>query len=156
MIIVQDAIAQIKSGVVTPSDRGKYFILNWVPDSLKADTDLQKILVNGGACEACALGVIFAEAVILTNGVKTNDDTNSHYFQLGKLLKWFSEKELDMIETAYEGHVINDSSTVLLDPSFFYTKLAMKCMDFGRKYETSEDRMVGILKNILKHQKFTP
>lgn len=158
MRIVRDAIAQIKIGKIIP-DQGTYFVLNDIPDYKDLKKELTK---TDNTCDACAKGALFAACVINVNKVKVDDGTNSNYFQVRKLKKWFSEGELDLIETAFEGAVIYDSNNELYtgeedcwgNPA--YTELGQRAIEFGENYDNTEDRLLAILENILKHGTFKP
>lgn len=89
------------------------------------------------------------------NKVTNKDFFYYECFQKDKLKKWFSAKELDTIETAFEMDVIGDS-TDSLNGIRDLTKLAKDAIKFGKKYKTNELRLLGILKNIIKYGEFTP
>lgn len=155
MRIVRDAILQIEKGIVTPK-QGSYMNLNYF-GKLK---DFQKILQLGEkyTCEACAKGSLFASCVLNTDKVKVGKDAiDFEGFQKKKLSKWFSKGELDMIETAFEGAVVEDSDGILRgsgDTIHGLTKIADKCIKFYQKYGNSTRRLLAILKDIQKHGSF--
>ena len=107
-------------------------------------------------CTCCAKGAIFASCVMNVNKVTNKDNFYNEKFQKTKLKKWFSAKELDTIETAFESYVVEDSSGLLLDEYHGYRNLARHAISFGRKYHTSEKRLLAILRNIIKYGEFTP
>jgi len=155
--IVKDAIIQIENKRITPSNAGNYMRI-FDLDS-KSEMSIQKILKEDvNKCECCAKGALFASCVINVNNVTRSDFYSDEEFQKEKLSKWFSDKELDTIETAFEGQVIVDSSgtlEVLVNGDHWEpTKLANKAIKFGEQYRTSETRMLAILNNILENGRF--
>jgi len=155
--IVKDAIAQIKIGAFIAS-RGNY--LNIDNLDYEEEISLQELIgTNEHTCECCAKGAIFASCVMNVNKVTNKDFYYDECFQKDKLKKWFSAKELDTIETAFEMDVIEDSTDSLKIVSYGIrelTKLAKDAIKFGKKYKTNELRLLGILKNIIKYGEFTP
>jgi hypothetical protein len=161
MRIVQDAIDQIKLGVIIVT-QGTYFEFE---DSYLGGTDhpkfsLQKKLKQGEVCECCAKGALFAACVIETNKVNSHQPYTEGSFQKKKLEKWFSPLELDTIETAFEKIVVVDSENVLEKENKYGdsipTALGKKVIKFGRKYLDNEKRLLAILKNIKLNGSFKP
>lgn len=152
--IIQDAILQIKTGVVIPAHAG---YVNF--GSREFDTkSFQKILeCQKNVCEVCAKGSIFTSYVLNLNKV-TIDDVNRYgeSFQKKKLLTWFTHKELDMIEAAYEKTIVCDESDSLKNETYEVTELGKKCIRFGKRFKKPKNRLLGILKNILANKTFKP
>lgn len=152
--IVKDAIAQIKIGTFI-AKKGDYLSINNL--DLYKEISLQSVIGTVKyTCECCAKGAIFASCVMNVNKVTNQDDFYSENFQKNKLKKWFSAKELDTIETAFEGMIIEDSTGTLEDKNLEPKQLAIDAMKFGCKYKTEEEKLLAILKNIVKYGKFTP
>lgn len=153
--IVKDAIAQIKIGTFI-AKQGNYLEIYDVDDS-DNEISLQSVIgTTENTCKCCAKGAIFASCVMNVNKVTNKDDFFDEGFQKDKLKKWFSARELDTIETAFELDVIIDSTDSLECSNHGFKKLATDALKFGSKYSTPEKRLLAILKNIVKYGKFTP
>lgn len=167
MRIVRDAIQQIKAGVVVP-EQGHYFKITGRRDrpdlswrEALPSKNLQKLFLKDQVeCTACAKGSLFAGCVLNVNKVKTDDYLDSEDLMKTKLRKWFSLKELDIIETSFEKGVITDDAGILekYDNSgrCKNTELGKQAIKFGRKYREPKARLLAILKNILKNGTFKP
>lgn len=156
MRIVNDAIKQIESGIIK-AQQDIYFAQVHEEDLYRKGS-LKKILetANTTVCEACAKGTLFVACVLNVNKVDIdNYRVTEESFQTKKLSKWFSAKELDMIETAFEQAIIRDS-TNCLQTEYRYTDLAHRCIKFGCKYKTDKKRMLAILNNIAVNGEFKP
>ncbi len=66
----------------------------------------------------------------------------------------FSALQLDMIEAAFEKAVIVNGNA--LGAYNQPTLKAIKCIEFGKQYPKQDERLVAILKNIIKHGSFKP
>jgi hypothetical protein len=156
--IIKDAIKQIEMGMVIPAS--KYMSFSGL-NVYMVEKSLQKTLEKH-KCEACAKGSLFASCVINVNKVSTFDPFNSEHFQSEKLGKWFTQLELDMIETAFELDVITDSLRYLSTPGGNKSILAKECTSFGRnsckgiKKDRQKVRLIAILNNVLEHGQFNP
>lgn len=103
------------------------------------------------SCRVCGIGGIFLSAVTLNNKY-TVGDYDSHDGGSSKLRDylnpWFSDDQLDLIETAFE----RDST--MSKHSGNDVDLAR---DFGRKYLASKLRLLAICNNILENKgEFVP
>lgn len=101
-------------------------------------------------CKVCALGGIFAATVKRFNKFESvpnlNMDEGYDY-----LNSYFSKQQLDMIECSFElgqGRVAHWS----FDPDSFPYSLENTCIEFGEQYKAGEERMVAIMKNIIKNK----
>ena len=112
-------------------------------------------------CSVCALGGIFMSCTLFNN--KTlNKDVVNHTGQgcnLGESLrddvgisngldKLFTMTQLVMIENAFEcgeGYFYFEGECKLSD------KVYNACVNFGNKYDDAKDRLVAIMKNIIKN-----
>lgn len=155
MRIVKDAIAQIKAKIVIPNE-GIYFNIPEFVDNdflpVKRGTDLQQLLQSGRQCEACAKGSLFAACVLNVDEVRVGEKMRKEKFQKEKLEKWFSALELDMVEVAFEGVIIWDSTGKLFD-----SKEEKECIRFHARYDDyPKKRLLKILENILKYGEFKP
>lgn len=157
--IVKDAIKQIEIENFKPKCKVYISFKNYI----FSNEDLKSVIKSKkNPCKCCAKGAIFASCVMSINKVKAGDDFHSESFIKRKLIKWFGELELDMIETAFEKRVIADTTcSLLISKDGLYngydnTDIAKKCIKFGRLYKEDKERMIAILKNILKNETFKP
>jgi hypothetical protein len=109
-----------------------------------------------GSCEVCALGSIFLGKI---NQSKTtvndmysmlySDGIHDRDIIIGELEDIFGKRQLNMIECAFELH---DISEELNEES------VQKCLEFGNKHFKTKNRLLAILKNMLKNKGglFTP
>lgn len=158
--IVKDAITQINAGILNPNNNGEYLIFgNNKARYNSPKVSLQKLFKEEKNldCECCAKGALFASYIINVNKVSNKDRYNSEYFQKEKLKSWFSIGELDLIETAFEGIVINDDEGILKEGDCWtnLTKLGEKAYKFYKKYKDPKKRLLAILENILINKEFT-
>lgn len=164
MRIVTDAIKQIKFKKIVPTtgDYLKMFRKNKTKRVFKKAGSIKEFLnLPEVYCEACAKGAIFASCVMINNKVKGEDNFSDESFQKEKLSKWFPLLELDMIEAAFEVRVVQDTTNKLeksVGPSWYKkpTTMGSKAINFGRKYDDDEKRLLAILENILQNGKFKP
>lgn len=117
VLIAQDVIARIKTGQYTAKN-GVY----WVPNKKFRDridqayfddeaTGLREVIVSGEAqCSCCALGSLITSCVAKTNNVLLKDsnaldflDDSLDVARKAGLGKYFTTKQLDLIENAFEG-----------------------------------------------------
>lgn len=159
MRIVEDAIIQIKNKNFHPANGYGYLRINF--EHQEKNISLKDILGTvDGRCTCCAKGAIFAACVINVNEVKSWDLYNDEQFQKKKLKTWFGPLELDTIETAFEGDVIEDSTSSLsmtCPESYrhYNSEIANRAIEFGLKYNEPEERLLAILDNILENGSFT-
>lgn len=177
--IVQDAIAQIQNKTFRVSN-GNYMIINNEYHHNKNNQPKGKISIKDillkqekNTCTVCAKGAIFAACVLNVNKVYLKDHYSEEEFQKGKLKKWFSPLELDMIETAFERTIIVDTDECLEEGNEYYynqgdeenpifeeekvlSMLGRKCIKFGKKYKSDKNRLLAILNNILINGEFKP
>lgn len=162
--IIKDAISQINTNKFKIR-QGRYMISldsEGNDDSYGPPRDLQTLLLrkdNTPVCQVCAKGALFASCVINTDKVKTSQEFEQEKFLKGKLSTWFSDKELDMIETAFEKRPIVDNNRVIFiyrGGAKYKTELGKKCVEFGKKYKKPTDRLLAILNNVLENGTFKP
>lgn len=133
------------------------------PDETDKKTELKKVLDKIPSCNVCALGGIFVSAVRRFNKLKCSKDlANPDYARMLPYLKrFFSEKQIRLIECAYEqgdgfvyahtyGTSYGDGREFICEAkSVAEKKLTYYAMKFGRAIEDAADRMVAIMKNII-------
>lgn len=126
--------------------------------STAPDKPLEKLLPQVKSCEVCALGACFLSAVRKYNDVKAGeiDDPETfmrydgsmmteHMFNdttmRTKLARHFTDAQTGLIESAFERMPMGS----LTDEG------AADAIDFGHCYDTDHDRLVAIMKNIVKN-----
>ena len=114
-------------------------------------TDSFKDFINtdNTICNVCAKGALFCSIVGRVNNVLAKDALNSAWSNNSGdkphelLLKYFDVKQLDMIETAYEGrsylHEMDD-----------FTE--NKCVSYYKAFNNDNDRFMAICNNIIKNK----
>lgn len=146
--IAQDVILQLKQKRIVANE-GRYFLLPFEdPEKLvRPGRELQKVLPKI-QCRTCALGGLFAARVNLFNKFKitkamTLDCEVDQVDLQAELRKYFDGYQLDLIEIAFETteFVWNDVSPTG----------AKRAISFGKRYLTSRNRMIGIMRNIIKN-----
>ncbi len=170
VLIAKDVLADIKAQKLI-AKRGSWIDTkeDWY-GQLRSDTEstfsryveeheknieLRDKLAQMPSCTVCALGACFVSAVKRVDKLKLGalvgetDEDGRLYNVLGTaeggwgaiskyLGKFFTKKQLELIETAFErggGH----------------THAGWKAEDFWWQYDNDQDRMVAIMKNIIKN-----
>lgn len=115
-------------------------------------------------CEVCALGSMVLSCTKFVNKLSFND-INSETARMWNLLrKYFSDKDLVLMEYSFEGfkEPKNNSRDALNGVAnkfnvFLSSEEYKKCKTFFDKYESIDERLKGIMKNIIKNEgKFKP
>ena len=139
--IARDVIAQIKAGRFVAMVN-RYFRCE--VDGY-ADTDV-KTATAGKQCHVCALGSLFASTIDRFNSLElpaiklrlgTGRDETEAY-----LSKYFSPKQLDIIEAAYEGEKFGYAAT--------WEEARSAIQNFAH-YTDNTHRMVAIMRNIIRN-----
>ena len=129
------------------------------------------LLVSQGviSCEVCAKGAIFMSHVMKTNScsVKEVKYSNSNEPVTDRVSEFFDRDQLNLIEAAFEENPdmytedaiddLDDGDDIiwdLPDPKEIrkIEKLANKAVKFGDKYKTPHNRLIAIMKNIIKNK----
>lgn len=144
--IAKDVILSVNAGRFYMKT-GSYFNAQ----TTKTTKDLQEVLCDTeGSCQVCAMGGVFASKVRLGNSFTTegekhigvDDDTI-----LNTLKGIFSEKQLRTIEGAFERGIVWDSPFSLSEQD----RIEEKCICFYDKYDSADDRMIGIMENLIQN-----
>lgn len=152
--IAKDVIAQLKAEKFN-AKTGTYVGLDEDIDGTK---ELQTELKKVKQCTVCALGALFLSDVRKNDACKGVDvdlgsgndvdgfasryiDEHRMRDRLGKL---FSRKQMALIECAFELGM--DPQGLLKDDEY------ERAARFGEKFDTSRDRLVGIMRNIIKNE----
>jgi len=105
--IAKDALVQIKTKKIIATNGHYLSILS----GFKNEDSLQKKIDSKGfSCQCCAKGALFISCVRQVNQVNMTDNWSDERFQKSKSKDYFSVLQLDMIETAFEGQLIQDST----------------------------------------------
>lgn len=149
--IAKDVIFNVRKKIIEPANC-EYGMVNFDTFHLSSK-EFQSNLKTYG-CKACAMGALMAADIINRN----NRDSNWMDYDIIKRFEGlFSEFQLRLIETAFEGCVITDvddrlrawrwdDQSGMLDD----TEIAKKAIKFGNKYEDSNKRLIAIMNNIIK------
>jgi hypothetical protein len=151
VLIAKDVISGLKKKklISTPgcwvSNNANYGDL-FDMDKVDPDTELKTILDKIPSCNVCALGGIFVSTVKRFDKLKCKDEFAMPDIAdfLPYLKKFFSEKQLNLIECAYEigeGWAYDDGES----------KSMRNARAFGESFGDSTERMVAIMKNIVKN-----
>jgi hypothetical protein len=172
--IAKDVIAQIKLKRIKALPL-TYLVTNPTDDSdirgdqilcgVADDTELQSVFKEKiTSCNCCAKGAIFLAAVERFNNLPINWKTRPFmhgggYFS-GELVtkhlgEYFSAEQLNMIEGAFEGFYLGHNRTTREKIYKYATKHGCDVLgdrDENFQYETAEDRLLAIMKNIVRNK----
>jgi hypothetical protein len=180
VLVAKDVIAQIKlkrieavSGAWVNPTRYAAFDPdgpNVTNDGNVANRSAQKDLLSGatGTCSCCALGAMFVSCTLFNNQT-TALDLHQIQWSLGDMIeadeklsnglnKFFSAQQLRLIEQAFEGghgqftedvDAGDEESDNPADRAA--VKLSQRLLSWEDKYRNDEDRLIAIMKNIIKN-----
>lgn len=148
--IAKDALVRIDIGVIKPK-RG-WFISNMYELQRKGK-DVKAVLntCNDLICECCAKGTMMLSIVGRMNNFTNNDFSSSNYAankdyssEHVKLQELFDIKQLDLIETAYEGKSYLE---------IISKEEVEKALVWKKKQKVGTERLLQrILRNIIKNK----
>lgn len=167
--IAHDALRQIRRGFIRPKV-GRYVSLKTITELplLSLDHCELKELLNNDTknCQACAKGTL-----LITEVMERNKFTTGEYGIHGiasqeiecRLSGIFSAGQLDTIECAFEKFPINDTEGILFKEYIVKlhgwnhvmrkkNDLAKAAILFGKRYAKADERLIAILKNIIKNK----
>lgn len=163
--IAQDVILALKKDRYYASP-GTYcdLVFNHGKDLVEGKVELQTLLHDGVVqqCDVCAIGSLFMSKVFLGNKFKVKvgedyDGDTELKEGIGdrgiatKALKGiFTVRELKYIEYCFEGCDISDTFTN--ENKKFHEKVKNFYSQYYSNYSPSEDRMIGIMENIIKNK----
>ncbi len=138
--ILKDALAKLKKRKFIT---GIYIRKGWqtIKDFDVRDELQKHVVTMEKNCEVCMLGNLFLSQVYLYNDFNVgnyNDDMARNDIFLSR---YFSEKQLDLIEAAFE------TKDIFLD----MTPQITKAIEFGKKYRRDRQRAKAILENMLEN-----
>lgn len=167
--IARDVLKQLDNKRIKATS-GIYFKGTARLPEISLETEVQNIIEKTPQCNACALGSMFVCAVNAANRLKVKDLyarslspmlVSFSYADIDKYLsRFFSNRQLSMIESAFECSYMRDFEDVFYDNDWAADKereLAQRCIAFGRTERSDRKRMVKIMKNIIKNNgEFVP
>ena len=153
--IAKDVLEQVRLKRIIATE-GSYVGLTLVQSEI--GTQLQDLLPKK-KCKCCGLGSCFVSLVRMENKFVVKEDYvdgQDSYIEKGdfqsRLRKYFSQMQLDLIETAFEG-------TPLYRNSYTGSPQWEKAVDFNHKFGESdhtpkqqEKCLVGIMENIIENK----
>lgn len=173
--IAKDVLKQIKANKYIPTsgiwvmDSDGYEVEDLISYARQvaeeADAvDLKKDVICklNGTCSVCALGSLFVSAIDKFNHTKLNpgyrvDWTESEDSEYNPLLKWFSAKQLLLIETTFEGGHggwANEAMYILSKKEFesWEESILPAIYAYCNKYPDANIRLKAIMNNIIRNK----
>jgi len=146
--IARDVISQLQSKRLIPKPSHWVTVHSWLTERPAAGVDLREELIKSSGCTVCAMGAIFVSAVMREPDVKVSDDimvgkrseVANHGQIRSKLIKYFTDNQLKLIELAFErgrgwNFVDNDRD--------------QDAVRFGEQFPDERVRMAAIMSNIV-------
>jgi hypothetical protein len=135
VLIAKDALKWVKAGVLTPM-AGDYIVPE--NDLDPYDYGMDKVQLRDivlGKCQVCMKGALFLAKAVRYNNVLASQLDLAQCSMDTPMNEHFSPVQLSLIESAFEGwdHVEG-------------------CEEFNSRYPDDSDRMIAILKNIIKNK----
>lgn len=177
VLVAQDVIKQlnIKKYKSTPGTYAEFQSTLFTDDKFEnSNVELNKHFNTLRNCEVCARGALFLSTVNLGNAFPINKISIHSYdtgragvaaYDLGKRLNpIFSMNQQALIECAYEGIDVSEHlKTVVITYNIHqkelgiiqhlaYKGLLNECKKFKKKYPKSKDRMIAIMRNIIRNK----
>lgn len=162
--IAKDALAQLRSrkydavgGIYVEFDKN-LDLPDWGDSSTesnrKANQQVCNLIPKMGTCTVCARGALFLSTIRKFNHFTLGDWDRSGGYSDGCNRdtietvedRYFTDKQLSLIESTFEGEMFRKNDTELSDREY------NNCINFYSKYSSDHDRLVAILKNIIKNE----
>jgi hypothetical protein len=107
-------------------------------------------------CRVCQMGGLFMSCVKIYNDLKVDqadnrDGINKHRMKT-KLLKYFSKKQLSLMESAFERQSVAELNAGINEYDPEWKEEIIEAVKFGRSYDTNEARLVAICSNGIKNK----
>lgn len=146
--IARDVIEQIRIRKIVPEEKTWVNVCEWKNGRPEGE-DLRQALIKAKECSACALGAIFVCSVFRDPGERVSGISNTYYYEHevggaddihNKLRKYFTNKQLRMIELAFEegnGWAFTEDSR------------DEDAVRFGMQFSSPAHRMEAIMNNII-------
>lgn len=151
--VAKDVIKQLNNGFLDARE-GVYFRpeFNEIIEIPQLDKAITQIKKQGGHCTVCGIGGCFVSLVRLGDKVETEEifgvfieprDSGDDYKMKQLLRKVFTPDQLSMIECAFERYTGHGDAPY---------QDRIKAAQFGRQYSDSKNRLIAIMKNIIKNK----
>lgn len=151
VLIAKDVIKWIRSGMLRPGTGGYLNRGDFIRSGRKSTDEICDLLLEGKVknCHVCAKGAMFLADIIRRDNF-TVADLGFYFNSNIPRVNYFTEHQKNLIETAFEGSNYcmkwdNDKDEFKTSP------LAGKAINFSKIYKKSEDRLIAIMKNIIKN-----
>jgi hypothetical protein len=153
--IAKDVISLVKAKKVVVST-GLYFEpLGALASMRGSQRSLKNVLTGKGqnSCQVCAMGAMLCAFVAKKNELKVGD-IQSDQTIIDKLSPYFSQAQLRLIETAFEGYATSNPG---YDSYGTGTQHHQAALQFWGEYSDPTKRLIAIMKNIIENGgKFNP
>lgn len=155
VLIAQDVLANIKSKVYIPKE-GVYFDDSLLIRELGSNADIQQNFDKIKECEVCAMGSCLLSTIKFKDSITTTDLKDMPLHRTSKesdlIVEVFSENQLALIETAFERRYSTEGHWSSVIGGVLTTiKEVNKAIKFGMKYANDTNKLIGIMKNIIKN-----
>jgi hypothetical protein len=112
------------------------------------------LLTTMPKCTACAIGSMFVCTVLRDDNLTLGEFHDKHDIDYrNKLLNFFDDMQLGLIESAFEQSNMNRKWYRTDD----FKGLVDRAIDFGSMYSSDKKRMIAIMENIIAHNgEFVP
>ncbi len=153
--IAKDVLAGLASGKLI-ADSGTYCEINRNEKADFETTNLQTLLKSKtvDSCAVCGVGSLFVSLVKKTNKFNIGDGETTLLFSediYAKLHAFFTDKQLALIECAFEGEEIANEWNE--DGEELSGNELNKCQEFyDQNCDSDYGRLVAIMKNIIKNK----
>lgn len=142
LLETEKVIAQSGTYMELDSDIEEKYWDDW-STAPEAPVQLHELIERSETCEVCGIGACFVAAVRRNDQVEASDmsGASDDDFMRSYLESWFTKDQIELIEAAFE-----ESSRFYKGPS---RKLGQRASDFGKRYDSDEERMRAIFQNIV-------
>ena len=143
VVIAQDVIARIRYNMLRPDS---VFLSMEDEGAVELHEDLQ-CPINEQVCTACAKGSMFIALVGRANHFKYRGDFSiqSDSVEIEKTKELFTQKQLDLMEIAFERNTYDWAKSVILEAE------EDRAIEFGNGFNNPDDRLIGICENIIEN-----
>ena len=162
--IAKDVIAALKAKKLSAGQM-VYVNNTNIDDIIRQDgsQQLQPLLIETQKeCQVCAKGALFVCDVIRRNEFKVSKSVTSIDSDIIlQKLEYFSESQLNLIETAFEGDTKQEEGLVELDEEgdakydenfdVIYIPVVKQAIKFSKRFTNDTNRMIAIMKNIIEN-----
>lgn len=151
VVLAKDVIEILRANKII-ARRSTYFDMykNTSFDPVADEIEINE-MVGKVKCEACAIGGLFIAEVMYTDKAKVGDAHSSHFIKR-RLKEYFEERQLGLIETAFEGNTELSRGKGYSDDEIEAAANYTSLMEFaGGNEVSSKDAMTLIMQNIIEN-----